>query len=267
MKIASLQFHPIFGQKDRNIEQLISMIRKTEADLIVLPELCTTGYQFGSWDEMNQLSESIPNSPSIEKFCAICKAHHTYLVAGLSEKANDQYYNSAVLIGPDGLIGSYRKTHLFLNEKDWFEPGDTGFQIWDIGIAKIGMMICFDWIFPEAARTLALKGADIICHPSNLVLPYCQNAMITRSIENQVYTITTNRVGSEKRGNYNELTFTGGSQAVSPSGERLYQLSADSESIGIAEIEIEFARNKQITAKNDLFQDRRIPLYFEDPNG
>lgn len=268
MKIASIQFHPDFGEKNKNINRIISLIQKTDADLIVLPELCTTGYQFTSWDEMDQLCEPVnEDGVSIHQFSRICKEQNTHLVLGLAEKSGDQYYNSAVLIGPHGLIGSYRKTHLFLNEKNWFQRGDTGFQVWDTGIAKIGMMICFDWIFPEAARTLALKGADIICHPSNLVLPYCQDAMITRSIENQVYTITTNRIGSEKRGTYQKLTFTGGSQAVNPKGERLFHLSSDAEEIGIADIDIEAAKNKQLTEKNHLFQDRKPEYYIEDTNG
>jgi predicted amidohydrolase len=75
------------------------------------------------------------------------------------------------VVGPKGFIGCYRKTHLFFEETLWFTPGDSGFQVWDIGMAKVGVMICFDWYYPESARTLALQGADIIAHPSNLVLP------------------------------------------------------------------------------------------------
>ncbi len=267
MKIAALQFNPAFAEKQKNLDQIEAMLLNIQADLIVLPELCTTGYQFTSKDELLQLSEPIPNGETTRRFSEMCQKHEVHLVAGLSERSGDLFYNSAVLIGPRGYISTYRKIHLFLNEKDRFSPGDTGFQVWDIGPARIGIMICFDWIFPEAARTLALKGADIICHPSNLVLPYCQDAMITRSIENQVYTITTNRIGSEKRGTYQELTFTGGSQAVNPSGERLFNLSTDVEEIGIADIDIEAARNKQLTEKNHLFQDRKPEYYIEDANG
>ena len=94
-------------------------------------------------------------------------------MAGLPERAGAHCFNSAVVVGPKGFIGCYRKTHLFFEETIFFTPGDTGFHVWDIGVAKVGVMICFDWFYPEAARTLALQGADIIAHPSNLVLPHC----------------------------------------------------------------------------------------------
>ena len=113
-----------------------------------------------------------------------------HVVVGLAERAQDHLYNSAVLIGPNGYIGTYRKIHLFFEETLWFTPGNTGFQVWDIGQAKVGLLVCFDWFYPEAARTLALQGADILCHPSNLVLPHCPDAMVTRCLENHVFAIT-----------------------------------------------------------------------------
>ncbi len=267
MKLAALQFNPVFGEKQKNLDQIEAMLLNIQADLIVLPELCTTGYQFSSKDELLQLSESIPGGGTIHRFSQLCQKHQTHIVAGLSEKSQDVFYNSAVLIGPRGYIGTYRKIHLFLNEKDRFAPGNTGFPVWDIGPARIGMMVCFDWIFPEAARTLALKGADIICHPSNLVLPYCQNAMITRSIENKIFSVTANRIGSEQRRDYQALTFTGGSQAVNPSGERLFQLSRNRTETGVAKIDTADARDKKLTLKNHLFEDRRSQFYYKEDHG
>src|SRR5919202_6692477 len=120
-----------------------------------------------------------------------------YLVAGLAELHSERCYNSAVVLGPSGFIGTYRKTHLFFEETLLFAPGDTGFPVWQAGGAKIGVMICFDWFYPEAARTLALKGAEVLCHPSNLVLPYCPDAMVTRCLENHLFSVTANRIGSE----------------------------------------------------------------------
>jgi len=128
------------------------------------------------------------------------------------------------------------------------------------GGAKVGLMICFDWIFPEACRSLALKGADIICHPSNLILPYCQTAMTTRAMENGLFTITANRIGSERR-NGQELTFTGGSQIVDPRGRVLAQASRDQEEVVVVEIDPIQARDKNFTASNHLFRDRRVDLY------
>jgi predicted amidohydrolase len=123
-------------------------------------------------------------------------------------------------------------------------------------------MICFDWWFPEAARTLALNGADIICHPANLVLPDCQKAMVTRSLENAVYTVTANRVGSESRGGKEELVFTGGSQVLAPNGERLLGLSKEKEEISAVQIDVKKARDKSITSFNDRFKDRRPEFYY-----
>ena len=166
-----------------------------------------------------------------------------------------------VLVGPQGYVGHYRKVHLFYEEKLWFQPGDGGFKIYDIGLAKIGLMICFDWIFPEVARTLALQGADILCHPANLVLPYCQDAMITRAIENRVFTLTANRIGAEKRGDRNELYFTGQSQIVDPKGNLLFRLKTDTEELKVVEVDPAEARDKWLNVHNHIFKDRCPEVY------
>ena len=261
MKVAVYQFAPEFGEKEKNLSKIEKALRKTDADLIVLPELCTTGYQFVSTDEIDALCEPIPEGPTVERFVRICAERKIFLVAGIGEKEEWVAYNSAVLIGPGGFIGSYRKVHLFCEEKRWFRPGDRDFSVYDVDRAKIGLMICFDWIFPEAARSLAALGADILCHPSNLVLPYCQDAMVTRSIENGVFTITVNRIGSEERGGKKRLTFTGGSQIVGPRGKILFRMGRAVEAIQEVDIDPSRARDKQITAENHLWNDRRPEAY------
>ncbi|MBE9531820.1 MAG: acyltransferase, partial [Proteobacteria bacterium] len=138
---------------------------------------------------------------------------------------------------------------------------NTPFEVHDIGKAKVGMMICFDWLFPEAARTLALKGADIICHPSNLVLPHCPQAMITRCLENRVFAVTANRVGSEARVGKERLTFIGKSQIVSPDGKVLVRASSTRTAARVVEIDPKVARKKDINPKNDVLDDRRRALY------
>jgi predicted amidohydrolase len=111
----------------------------------------------------------------------------------------DIFYNSSVFISPDREISVYRKAHLFYKEKLVFSNGNTHFPVYNTSIGKIGVMICFDWIFPEVCRSLALKGAEIICQPANLVLPHCPLAMRVRSIENRIFTVTANRIGSEEK--------------------------------------------------------------------
>lgn len=261
MKIAVYQFSPKFGNKKENIKRIENVLQKTQSELIVLPELCTTGYQFTSQKEVAALCEPIPEGDSVAAFIRICREKLIYLVAGIGEKLGQRMYNSAVFVGPKGYMGTYRKIHLFSEEKRWFVPGDTGFTVWDIGKVKIGIMICFDWIFPESARSLAMMGADIICQPANLVLPYCQNAMITRSIENRVFSITANRIGSEERGGREKMTFTGSSQTISPNGEIVFRLNEVEEKFKETEIDPSLAKNKWITPQNHLWHDRRPEKY------
>jgi predicted amidohydrolase len=159
-------------------------------------------------------------------------------------------------------MGVYRKTHLFFEEKLWFTPGDTGFQIWETEIGRIGIMICFDWFFPESMRTLALMGADIIAHPSNLILPYCPQAMPLRCLENRVYAVTANRIGEERRKQGQTLKFIGQSLIASPEGKVLTRSSQNEEAMAIAEIVPELARNKSLNSMNDIFDDRRPEMYL-----
>ena len=257
MKVGFLQTSPIFGEKDKNVDIAISRIKQLDADLVVLPELFNTGYQFRSREESLSLAEKIPDGKTTLALVKISKEKHVYIVAGMAEQGNGCCYNSAVLVGPNGFMGCYRKLHLFCNEKQLFEPGDTQLRVYDVGHARIGIMICFDWFFPEVARYLAVKGADVICHPSNLVLPYCPQAMITRCIENRVFAITANRIGSENRSG-ETLTFIGTSQILGTKGEVLYRASSDKEESTVVEINAENARDKQVTQLNHIFNDRRV---------
>ena len=261
MRISVYQNNPLFGEVKKNIEQAIGKIDTIKTDLIVLPELFSTGYRFTSFEEAQKLAEEIPSGLSCDILIKYARLKNIYMVFGIAERHGDNLYNSAVLIGPKGFIGRYRKSHLFYEEKLFFRPGDTGFNVFDIGTAKLGIMICYDWWFPEAARTLALKGADIICHPANLVLSGCQKAMATRSLENAVYSVTANRIGTEAKGGKDELKFTGKSQIVDPSGQVLLSLEEDKEGVATVDIDIDRARDKSITSVNDRFKDRRPELY------
>ena len=262
MNVGFLQFDPLFGDIRHNVERVVTILSSQGADLIVLPELFNTGYQFISKHEVKELSEEIPSGFTTQELIRFSKKQSVYIAAGLSEKDGDLFYNSAVLTGPEGFIGVYRKTHLFFEEKLWFSPGNTGFRVWDTSVGKIGIMICFDWFFPESARTLALKGAGIIAHPSNLVLPYCPDAMVTRCIENRVFAVTANRIGSEQRGNKDMLEFIGTSEIVSPKGNILYRASKDKEEFGHAEINSDDAKDKNLNSLNNIFDDRRKDFYF-----
>jgi predicted amidohydrolase len=261
MKAGFFQFNPIFGDIKKNVGKVEEALASINADLIVLPELFATGYQFISKDEAAGLSEEIPSGYTTQRLLDLSRKKSAYIVAGLAERDGDSFYNSAVLTGPKGFIGVYRKTHLFFEEKLWFSPGNTGFRVWETPVGNIGIMVCFDWFFPESARTLALKGADIIAHPSNLVLPFCPDGMITRCLENRVFSITANRTGIEERGGKKPLTFIGSSEIVSPDGKVLCRASEDKKEFGLAEFDPTDARNKKLNPLNDMFADRREEFY------
>lgn len=261
MKVAFMQTSPLFGKVRENVEKAVRKLSFIDAGLVVLPELFSTGYQFRSKKEALGLAEDVISGYTSSRLIEAAKAGKMHIVAGVAERAGARVYNSSVLVGPRGVVGVYRKAHLFWNEKKIFAPGDTPLKVYNIGRARVGMMICFDWIFPEAARTLALKGADIICHPSNLVLPFCPQAMITRSIENRVFSITANRVGVERRVKGGALEFIGSSQIVSPAGALLCRAGGRREEVGAADIEPGDARDKRITPLNHLMKDRRVDLF------
>ena len=258
MKIGLIQFAPVLGDAQATIRKIDGLIDQCQiTDILVLPELCNSGYNFTSFEEAWETSEKIENSIFINYLISKCKQFNLYIVSGFNERDNKNLYNSAILIGPKGYIGKYRKLHLFMNEKDYFKPGNISLPVFDIGSCKIGMLVCFDWIFPEVWRILALKGAEIICHPSNLVLPgLAQKAVPIHALTNRIFTITANRIGTE-----GDLSFTGLSTIANPNGDILFQASQTKEETVIKDIDIRLARDKIITKKNDLFSDRRPEEY------
>jgi predicted amidohydrolase len=261
VNVGFYQFNPLFGDIKRNLDTVSDRLSQVQCDLMVLPELFASGYQFISKQEVEELAEPVPEGPTTQRLIQLARDRRMVLVAGLPERDGAHCYNSAVIVAPSGFLGCYRKTHLFYEETLFFSPGNTGFQVWDIGAATVGIMVCFDWLYPESARTLALKGADIICHPSNLVLPHCPEAMVTRCLENRVFSITANRIGSEERGRKKRLTYIGQSEIVSPGGAVLSRAPSDQDSLRVLDIDPHEARDKSLNPYNDLFRDRRTHFY------
>lgn len=261
MRVGFYQYDPQFGEVAKNLDVVTAKLEQADADLVVLPELFASGYQFVSQEEVQRLAEPIPDGPTTRRVLDIAKRRRMHVVAGLPERAGGRCYNSAIVVGPSGFLGCYRKTHLFYEETLFFTPGDSGFHVWDIGQARIGVMICFDWYYPEAARSLAVQGADILCHPSNLVLPNCPDSMPVRCLENRVFAVTCNRIGSEARGGKDPLTYIGNSEIVTPKGIILHRAPRDREELTILEIDPVEARSKHLNRYNDLLRDRRTDLY------
>jgi predicted amidohydrolase len=258
LKIGCLQFSPVLGDRPATIQKLSALLPQAAGlDLLVLPELCNSGYNFTSKEQAWDTSESVEDSEFLDFLMKMCNEHNLHIVTGFNERQGDKLFNSAVLVGPRGYLGKYQKLHLFFNEKDFFEPGETGLPVFDIGGCKLGIQVCFDWMYPEAWRILALKGAEVICHTSNLVLPgLAQRAVPIHALINRIFTITANRVGTE-----GDLTFTGLSTIADTRGNILGQASATGEELLTAEIDPAVARDKQITAKNHILKDRRPQDY------
>ena len=260
-RVSVLQFEPKLLDVKHNLQQIQKMMSSLETDLVVLPELCLSGYVFNHVDETRSAAQDPANSEEFTQLKALAKEKDCSIVLGFAELAGTLIYNSSALINPDGSTFVYRKTHLFYREKLFFTPGDSGFMVNPAkGGVKIGMMICFDWQFPESMRSLALMGAQIVCHPSNLVLPWCQEAMKIRSLENRTYSITANRIGTESNGAQSEY-FTGQSQILGIKGEILIRLSTDSEELATVLIKPELALDKTVSPYNDALADRRPEFY------
>ena len=260
MQIGLVQTSPVFGDRAANRKEIEELTAGGKADLWVMPELALTGYEFVDREEARKLAEEIPGGDTCQWLKEFCAERSCFAVMGLAESRNMHVFNSAVMMGPKGYVGHYRKIHLFDREKELFDPGDMPFAVFSAGPARVGVMICFDWRFPESARTLALRGAQIIAHPSNLVMPYCQQAMITRALENGVFIVTANRIGSEHRAG-RTMTFTGESQIVAPNGKVLSAASLEEAGVATAEINPSVADNKRVTMWNDLMGDRRTEFY------
>jgi predicted amidohydrolase len=260
MRIGFYQFAPRFGRPRENLKILRQALQTSRVDLLVLPELATSGYLFRSRREVARAAEAL-DGPSVRALAGMARDHGCHLVAGLPEAAGDRFYNSAVLVSPAGLVGCYRKVHLFNEEKRFFSPGESLLPLFDLGGVNVGLLVCFDHMFPEAARTLALQGAQVICHPSCLVLPeYGQLTTRVRALENRLFWVLANRHGCEDRGGV-RLVYTGCSQVVAPSGEILARAGAAEDALTVVDIDPRQADNKQVTPLNDLFADRRSELY------
>ena len=265
MIISCLQTHPAKGETEPNLDRVEEAALTADADLVVLPELFASGYFFDSTEQAAALAEPVPDGPTTQRLHRWAAATGATFVAGLPERDGDAFYNAAVVVTPNGWLGTYRKAHLFYEENDHFAAGADGFQVWTVTDRRrrsyrLGVMVCFDWFFPESARTLALNGADVIAHPSNLVLPHCPSAMPVRALENGVFTATANRVGTESNGT-EELTFIGRSVICSPSAEVLASAPEAEEAVIRAEIDPHAARDTALNPYNDRHGDRRPELY------
>lgn len=258
-KISVIQFEPALADPEENTRRLQPLLDMIEGSrLVILPELANSGYNFKDYKEAYSCSEVIGKDGIFQDFLLNqARAKNIYIVSGITEREEDRLYNSAILAGPDGIIGKYRKMHLFMNEKDIFQKGDAGLPVFDLGGFKIGIMICFDYLFPEPWRIMAQKGADLICHPSNLLTENAHRCLPGISLMNRIYIATANRTGTERG-----ITFNGRSVFTDPTGIITGMASPDKDEVISFEIDTQLSGNKMITPRNHVFDDRRPENYL-----
>jgi 5-aminopentanamidase len=267
IKIAGVQMEPKLGEVAANRAAILDGLARA-ADLgarfIVFPECAVTGYGFASRAEAMPHAETIPG-PSTEVIARACRDRDVFAAFGLLERDGDRLYNACALVGPGGVIGSYRKVHMpSIGVDKHADPGDRPFAVHEAGGLRVGMQICYDGGFPEPTRVQALLGADLIVLPTNWPAHAecaAEHQMATRAMENVVYTIAVNRVG-EERG----FRFIGRSSIHGTGGERLAFASPEAEEILIAEIDPARARRKRLVRvpgkhEIDRFADRRPEFY------
>ena len=263
MKLSVVQFCPEFGNKAANLEKIIKYANDIESDIIVFPELCTTGYFFQSKEEVLQFAETL-DGETISSMQEIATSLDKILVVGFAELDGGETFNSAaVIMSEKSQTRVYRKTHLFYKERFCFAEGNTGYFVVEDKKrnVKIGTMICYDWRFPEAARSLGLLGADVIVCPSNLVTKIWPAVMPARAIENKVYIAIANRYGKEVADG-EEVEFNGQSGIWRYNGEVMEQAKKIGDEVLTVEIEPEKTRNKSFNEYNDIFGDRRPEYYI-----
>ncbi|CAI8789262.1 N-carbamoyl-D-amino acid hydrolase [compost metagenome] len=274
VRVAVVQFDPQVGIENcdanlcRSLELALEAVTGG-ANLIVLPELCSTGYFFSNRQDAFEHAQLIPGGPSAQLWIDFASKHSVYIVAGLAERDGMRLFNTSILVGPDGFIGKYRKAHLWNLEKLWFTPGDLGFPVFDTPIGRIGMLICWDIWFPEVPRILSQQGADIICSVNNWVWTppplfdeagKCMASYLTMTAAhvNNVFIAAASRIGEERGARYLGCSLIAGTNGW-PIGA---VASADQQEILFADIDLTSSRSALIWNNlNDLHRDRRADLY------
>lgn len=252
MKVGFYQFDIKFSQKEYNLNKVKNNLENRDFELMVLPELFTTGYLFSSKEELISLAENIPNGKTTKDLIKLAKKKNGYIVGGIAELDGEKVFNSAVVVGPQGYLGKHRKIHLTNFEKKLFNRGNDVFTF-DINGVKIGVVVCFDCWFPELLRDLTFKGAQIICHPSNFGGTMSLEVIKVRAMENILFTITANRIGFEK-GKEFDAEFCGKSQIVGPDWETLHQAD-NKERIHIMDIDPNRTKKKENIICDDFYNE------------
>jgi predicted amidohydrolase len=267
IRVAAVQMEPRFREVTANLEVILGTTRQAAhagAQLVAFPECALTGYCFDSKGEALDMAEPIPG-PSTEAVASVCAEWGAFAVYGLLERDGQRLYNACALVGPEGVIGSYRKVHLpYMGVDRWANPGDRPFAVHEVAGVRVGMHICYDGAFPETGRVLTLLGADLLVLPTNWPTHSecaAEHMVACRAMENVVYMMAVNRVGQERG-----FRFIGRSSIADPTGAIIAAASPDAEQILYAEVDPARSRQKRLVrvpgkAEIDRITDRRPEFY------
>lgn len=270
--------------REENIAAAEIQVREAAArgaQVILLPELFETRYfcQEKNYD-LYQLAYPVEENPAVQHFCRIAGELEVVLPVSFFEKDGNVTYNSVAMIDADGkILGVYRKTHIpddhFYQEKFYFAPGNTGFRVWDTAYGRIGVGICWDQWFPEAARSMALMGAQILLYPTAIgsepiiecdSMPHWRRCMQGHAAANVIPVAAANRIGEERvepvkenNGQASSLVFYGSSFITDETGEILRQAGREEETILIQSFDTE--KIEELRMSWGLFRDRRPEMY------
>jgi predicted amidohydrolase len=265
--IACAQIDCVLGDPKTNRAKILSNIREAaarDAQLVIFPECALTGYAFESLEEAIPFAEKV-DGPSAQAIAEACRETGAYAIVGFIESAGDKFYNAAMLVGPDGVIGNYRKAHLpFIGVDRFMTPGDRPFEVFQLPFGKVGINICYDISFPESARVLKLRGAELIALITNWPTAAWRSPAFvanTRALENHVFYAAVDRVGTERG-----WEFIGRSKVIDCNGDTLAEAGADAEELLVVPVELPEANQNRIVNvpgayELDRVRDRRPDLY------
>lgn len=279
IRVAAIQTQPKVGEKRANTRDAREALHRAAdmgASVLVLPELGNVGYMFESRNEAQSEAEVAFGGPTTEMWAKVARERDVYVCGGIAEVDGSRLYNSAVLVGPDGYIGRYRKTHLWDREKLFFEPGDVGLNVFDLPFGRVGMMICYDGWHPEVARILKLRGADLILDPTCWVVvpgviteenPVSAYIHMVAAHTNNLFIVCADQCGSDRG-----CTFLGRSCVAGPSGFVSGPGSYSDPTIVTADINVTDARLHHWTPLANPITDRRTDLFdaqlgYREPPG
>jgi len=248
VRVGYFQFDVVRGDPDANVSIIEAALNGARADLIVLPELCTTGYLFESADALAEFAEPL-DGQTVARLSSLASSTETTLVFGVAERDGDELFNTAVIATPDGAVRSQRKRHLTRLEQPLFSVGGqvTTHQVPE---ATIGAVMCFDAWFPERSRILTQGGVQILCCPSNFGGPESLDVFKVRALENRVFVIVANRIGHEQLASV-EATFRGDSRVITPDGTVLIP-AGDGQALGLIDIDLGETAKKASVMSNNL---------------